>query len=223
LEEEEERRQQQVREQASERERQEQESEREAPVGPSPLEKFKDAPDIEKRHIMYAELKAWEKKRCGDSEILLESTISTWRGSCDFLEDAVREIARAERLVLGAALADKAFSEAMNAIAHDSYLDDEHNVVSEAYKQNRLIASRQDQWMPTEMMHPLVEAKTRLGDKFGEGAEYGSDEIGSELTLFREEMDLEVAGVKEMGDFLLREMEASEKEVRNAWGKSYVG
>jgi hypothetical protein len=77
--------------------------------------------------------------------------------------------------------------------------------------------------MPTEMMHPLVEAKTRLGDKFGEGAEYGTGEIGSELTVFREEMDMEVAGIKQMGDFLLREMESSEKEVQNSWGKSHVG
>jgi hypothetical protein len=77
--------------------------------------------------------------------------------------------------------------------------------------------------MPTEMMHPLVEAKTRLGDKFGEGAEYGTGEIGSELTVFREEMDMEVSGIIEVGDYLLREMEASEKEVQNAWGKSCVG
>lgn len=219
LEEEEERRQQQTREEAAERERQKDDEERQLPVGPSPLETWKDAPATERRRTLYIELKTWEMQRRGDHEILLESTIATWRGSCDFLEDAVREIARAERLVLGAAMADKAFSEAMDAIAHDSYLDDEHNAVSEAWKQNRLMASRQDQWMPTEMLHPLVEAKTRVGDKFGEGAEYGTGEIGSELTVFREEMDMEVAGIKQMGDYLLIEMEAAEKEVQSAWGK----
>lgn len=217
--EEQEKRQQQAREDAAERERLDQEQKLEEPAGPSPLEALTEAPDNERRKTLYMLLESWETERRRDYSFLLESKTAEWKGSIDFLEDGVTEIARAERLVLGAALADQAMAEAMHAISHDSYLDDEHNAVTEAWKENRLMKQRQEEWMPTEMMHPLVEAKTRIGAKFMEAAEYGTSEIGKELTVFREEMEVEVSGLQTMGDALLREMEASEKEVQSTWCK----
>ena len=190
----------------------------EEPPLPSPLEKYKEAPDDDRRRILFAQLEKWEHDRRSDYAVLLESNSSIWRGSIDFLEDGVREIARAERLVLGAAMADKLFSEAMHAISHDSFLDDEGNVVTDIRKQNKLMGSREDEWMPTDMLHSVVEEKTRLGAKFGDNAEWGVDEIGNELTIFREEMEVEVTGIAKMGDSLLREMYATEKEVQAAWG-----
>lgn len=189
------------------------------PSLPSPLETFREGPEEDERRLLFENLEKWEKERRTDYAVLLESNSSTWKGSIDFLDEGVREIARSERLVLGAAMADKIFSEAMHAISHDTYIDDDGNAVTDIRKQNKLMGSREDEWMPTDMLGSVVEEKTRLGAKFGDNAEWGLTEIGKELTVFREEMEAEVAGIAKMGDSLLREMEASEKEVQATWGE----
>jgi hypothetical protein len=190
-----------------------------SPASPSPLEKYAQGPEEARRRVLHSQLETWEHERRSDYAVLLESNSSTWKGSIDFLEEGVREIARAERLVLGAAMADKLFSEAMHAISHDSYMDDQGNAITDIRKQNKLMEVRQEEWMPTDMLGSVVEEKTRLGAKFSDNAKWGLSEIGHELSVFRQEMEAEVNGIAKMGDSLLKEMELSEKEVQTCWGE----
>jgi hypothetical protein len=58
-----------------------------------------------------------------------------------------------------------------------------------------------------------------LAKKFGENAKEMEEEIASELTRMRIELEKKVAGIHIPGDAILAELEKTEAEVSEAWGK----
>jgi flagellar biosynthesis/type III secretory pathway protein FliH len=152
------------------------------------------------------------------------------------LQSSVHETARAERLILGTAKAHQAYAEAMQASYEDGFLDKKNTVVLIKKQQKRLadqrvettgsnktlpIMAATDDERKANMLTSIMEAQHDLAKKFGENAREMEEEIASELTQMRIELEKKVASIHLPGDAILAELEKTEAEVSEAWGKTH--
>lgn len=204
---------------------------RETPAPPPPFE----AVNPKSRASVHDKLRAYESRRRTNFQNKLESSSLYWRSFRDLLQSSVHETARAERLVLGAAKAHQAYAEAMQASYEDGFLDKRNNVVLLKKQQKRLsdqrvetttspdktlpIMAATDEERKANMLTSIMEAQHDLAKKFGENAREMEEEIASEVTQMRIELEKKVAGIHLPGDAILAELEKTEAEVSEAWGK----
>jgi DNA anti-recombination protein RmuC len=69
------------------------------------------------------------------------------------------------------------------------------------------------------MVTSIMEAQLELAKIFGENAREMEEEIASELTEMRIDLQKNVEGIHNVGDAILAELEKTEAEVSEAWGK----
>jgi hypothetical protein len=70
------------------------------------------------------------------------------------------------------------------------------------------------------MLTSIMDAQLSLSKKFGENAQEMQDEIATEVTKQRVELQEKVAEIRVLGDAILQELEITEAEVSEAWGKN---
>lgn len=197
--------------------------------------------DPKARASVHDKLRAYESRRRTNFQHKLESSSLYWRSFRDLLQSSVHETARAERLVLGTAKAHGAYAVAMKASHDDGFLDKRGNVVLNQKQQKRLSDKRVDTTSPNKtgtlgsppsqpmaltdeerkanMLTSIMEAQLELAKKFGENAREMEEEIASELTQMRIDLQKKVADIHIPGDAILAELEKTEAEVSEAWGK----
>lgn len=207
--------------------------------GDSPTEEKKSAPpppfeaiNPKTRASVHDKLRAYESRRRTTFQSKLESSSLYWRSFRDLLQSSVHETARAERLILGTARAHRSYAQAMQASYEDGFLDKRGQVVLDPKRQKRLAEQRglegnktvQPMALTAEerkanMLTSIMEAQLSLSKQFGENAQEMEDEIATEVTKQRVELEQKVAGIRVLGDAILLELEQTEAEVSEAWGK----
>lgn len=194
--------------------------------------------DEKDRSSVHEKLRSFESRRRTSFQAKLESSSLYWRSFRDLLQSSVHETARAERLVLGTAKAHQSYAEAMQASYEDGFLDKKGNVVLNQKKQKRLADQRVIDISPSRkdlpkhlplvlteeerkanMLIGIMESQLELARKFGENAREMEQEIASELTQLRTDLEVKVTGINTLGDAILSELEKTETEVSEAWGK----
>jgi len=178
--------------------------------------------------LVFVRLKISEFQRRKTYASMLDDACTTWTHYIELLDSGVQEVARAERLVVGTAVADQAFATALRAIAHDAFLDDDYNVIPEDGQQQDFIQHRQPhENMPTDpVLTSLMKADAKMAQRFDELSGYsGIGNVGPELAIFRQELEGEVEEVKRIGKALMNgmptlEMKSTEKATQRAWSKS---
>ena len=193
------------------------------------------------RRAIHSKLRAYENRRRMAYTTKLESSSLYWRSFRELLSASVHETARAERMVLGTAMANKAYAESMQASYDDVFLDDRGAIVNDLKKQKKLLDIRSIQAydvapigkteegkrftvkVPEErksnMLHTLIESQLEISSKFGENAETLGAEIATEISDLRKALAAKVTEINLIGDTIIGELEKTETEVSDAWGK----
>jgi hypothetical protein len=199
--------------------------------------------DEKTRQLIHSKLKAYESRRRSTYTGKLESSSLYWRAFRDLLTASLAETGRAERLVLGTARANAAYANSMQASYEDVLVDDKGGLVMDNKKQEKLLLVRSSQDYAlapskqrnstttattnktspderrTHMLSALIDAQAILADKFGDNAQQLESEIATELTQMRLELEGRIANIKQIGDAIIAELEATETEVAQAWGE----
>ena len=212
-----------------------------SPTG-SPAPPTYDTIDETTRREIHAKLRAYENRRRSAYTAKLESSCLYWRSFRDLLRASVHETARAERMVLGTAMANKAYAESMHASYEDVLLDDRGVMVNDPKKQKRLLDTRSMQAYEVaplgktedggkratvrvsderknNMLFLLIESQQEIAVKFGENAETLGAEIATEIADLRKALAAKVTEIQLLGDTIIGELEKTEVEVTEAWGK----
>lgn len=197
--------------------------------------------DDKTRSFIHGKLRAYEARRKAAYTGKLESSSLYWRSFRDLLAASIHETSRAERLVLGVAKANFAYSQQMLASYEDVLVDDKGAMVLDQKKQLRLLEVRSTQdyaaapLSPTSgehqeqrsfltkqrrsnMLSPLIDSQAILADKFSESSKHMEREICEELTQLRIELETKVDFIRQVGDAIIAELEATETEVAQTWG-----
>lgn len=198
--------------------------------------------DNKTRQFIHSKLRAYESRRRSAYAAKLESSSLYWRSFRDLLSASVHETGRAERLVLGTARANATYSDALQASYEDTLIDDRGGLVWDPKKRSKLLAVRSQQdyavapavagkdiagrtrsLMLTEdrrnnMLSRLIDSQQIVADKFGENSKQLESEIASELKQLRVDLENKVVAIREIGDTIISELEATELEVSQAWG-----
>jgi hypothetical protein len=199
--------------------------------------------DNKTRQFIHSKLRAYESRRRSAFTAKLESSSLYWRSFRDLLQASIHETSRAERLVLGTARANATYADAMQASYEDTLIDDRGAMVLDQKKRNKLLVVRSGQdyaVAPTNatgegamrtrsmalteerrnnMLSRLIDSQQIVADKFGENSKQLESEIASELKQLRVDLENKFVAIREIGDAIISELEATEAEVSQAWGR----
>lgn len=211
------------------------------PAGPPMSPPTYDIIDETSRRDIHSKLRAYEHRRRTAYSTKLESSSLYWRSFRDLLRASVHETARAERMVLGTAIANKIYAESMQASYEDAFLDDRGGMVNDPKKQKKLLDIRSSlpydmapinknedgkrltvkvpEQRKTNMLHNLIESQQEIATKFGENAQTLSAEIATEISDLRKALAVKVMEIQQLGDTIIGELEKTELEVTQAWGE----
>ena len=183
---------------------------------------------------LYKKLKTYETQRRLAYSSKLDSISLYWKSYCDLLSASLQETGRARRIVLGTSHAYAMYAEAMQGIYEDTFLDDKGNIVKDRLKKKKAVARRKvfnedlekangiGQSITAGKVSVLKEvrqAQNDLASRFEESSKNMDEEIaeliGSLLHTTRESFET----IERLGSSILVELEKTEKEVTDAWGK----
>jgi hypothetical protein len=187
----------------------------------------------EGRRFLFRRMSKFEAKRHEICTPLVEEFVVRWTASLRVMQAGIFEMARAERLIRGAALANKAYAEAMQANFEDVYLDAEGNAVTEKRKQSRIAKERESfnvepaGGSPEKFREPnaksvllgaIIDSQEVISEKFSENYESVNEHVVSELANLRSYLKQEMIEFKRRGDPFIRDIQGSETEVQTAFG-----
>jgi hypothetical protein len=197
--------------------------------------------DNKTRELIHTKLRAYEARRRSAYAAKLESSSLYWRSFRDLLASSIHETGRAERLVLGTARANATYADAMKASYDDTLIDDRGLLVMDLKKRSKLLEVRSDQDYAlapvplhgdkkkrspalmeerrSNMLSSLIDSQKVVAEKFGENSKELESEIANELTQLRIELESKIQAIREIGDAIIAELEATDSEVSKAWGK----
>lgn len=188
----------------------------------------------EGRRFLFRRMSKFEAKRQEVCTPLVEEYVVLWTASLRVMQAGIFEMARAERLIRGAALANKAYAEAMQANFEDVYLDADGNAVTEKRKQSRIAKERESFSVESaggspekfrepnsrsHMLGAIIDSQEVISEKFSENYESVNEHVVSELSNLRSYLKQEMMEFKRRGDPFIRDIQGSETEVQTAFGK----
>lgn len=190
----------------------------------------------EGRQFIFTRIRNFEAYRSRICVPIIDEFNAQWRACLMVMQAGIFETARAERLIRGNAMANKAYSEAMQAMYEDIYLDEEGQVVSEARKQKKLAQQREgvrysiasvkpakskdrDAHSGSLLLEPLVDSQAVLAEKFAMYGDVVTQEVVSELSNLRSHLKTQILEFKKRGDPLIRNIQDSEAEILGAFCK----
>lgn len=152
-----------------------------------------------------------------------------WKSYCDLLSASLQETGRAKRLVLGTCRAHQLYSNAMQAMYDDTFLDEKGNVANDK-QQKRLASVRRKPKMWTKggesdvksssAVSEIREAQHVMAQKFGENAKNMDEEIAEAISSLLDLLQRQCSYIENVGSNILNELQKTEEEVTQAWGKS---
>ena len=171
------------------------------------------------RENLFEKLKEYETKRRSVYSSKLDSMSLYWKSYKDLLSASLQETGRAERLVLGTCRAHEQYSNAMQAIHDDVFLDEKGNVASDKL-QKRLANSRSTtQTKSITVVKEIRESHGTLANRFGENAKHMDQEIAETIQTLHSTLKTKFAEMESLGSSIIEELEKTEQEVTKAWGK----
>lgn len=190
----------------------------------------------EGRQFLFRRMSKFEARRLEVCAPLVEEFVVRWTASLRVMQAGIFEMARAERLIRGAALANKAYAEAMQANFEDVYLDSEGNSVTEKRQQLRIAKAREESEYAIEssggspekskeaytrsaVFGSLVNSQEVIAGKFLDNYENVNENVVSELAHLRSNLKEEMIEFKRRGDPFIRDIQASEAEIQTTFGK----
>lgn len=194
----------------------------------------------EGRKFLFRRMCNFEKKREGKCAALVNEFACRWRASLEVMQAGIFEVARAERIVGGTALANQAYAEAMQAMYDDVYLDGEGNAVTDPRKQKKLakeregleysidtgegspVKSRKEAHTGNPMLGSLVDSHAVIAEKFTENYDRIEEEVVAELANLKAYLKEQMLDFKRRGDPFIRDIQGSETEVQTAYGTNLV-
>mmetsp|Transcript_620 Transcript_620/g.1593 ORF Transcript_620/g.1593 Transcript_620/m.1593 type:complete len:509 (-) Transcript_620:324-1850(-) len=179
---------------------------------------------------LYGKLNAYERARKTNYAMKLDSLSLKWKAYRDLLSASLRETSRAQRVVLGTSHAMGVYSEALQAIFDDAFLDEKGMVASE--KQRKALRSEKDkkkQFDPTRpsssknksvsVLKEIKESQRTLADRFQETSTNMDEEIAEAIGSLLETVQESFVTIEKLGTSILSELERTEQEVTQSWGK----
>lgn len=190
----------------------------------------------EGRQFLFRRMSKFEERRQEVCTPLVEEFVVRWTASLRVMQAGIFEMARAERLIRGAALANKVYAEAMQANFEDVYLDSEGNSVTEKRHQNRIAREREgveysfesaggspeklkDAHTRSAVFGSLVNSQEVIAGKFLENYAGVNENVVSELASLRNHLKEEMIEFKRRGDPFIRDIQGSETEIQTTFGK----
>lgn len=182
---------------------------------------------------VHNDLIAWESKRRSDLAQQLEYNRERWRAACSVMNDGISEIQYADRFILGIIRSSRLFADSLRAVYDDTLLDDKGNTVTNTFMQNRLAKKRSTFEYSIEntvedskqgsgqslILDSIVNAQLKVANAFMENSEHMEQEILPEINELKEEVCKSSQKLQSVGDVVILELERSEIEVKNIWGK----
>ena len=177
------------------------------------------------RQGLHERLRAYEARRRLASASKFDSSSLYWKSFRDLLVASIQETGRAQRLVLGTSRAHQLYADAMQAMYEDVFLDEKGNVTLKAKQQKRLQTTRKK---PSKkgsdppqnaILTGIREAQHVMAERFGENAKNMEGEIAEEIGELLEELKKMFSSMETLGNAILTELEKTEHEVVEAWGK----
>jgi hypothetical protein len=193
----------------------------------------------EGRKFLFRRMCNFEAKRQGTSGEFVDLFIARWRASLEVMQAGIFEMARAERVIRGAALTNKAYAEAMLAMYDDVYLDSDLNTVVDPRKQKRIAKEREgleytveagatheksrgDAHTRSAMLGSMVDSQAVIAEKFLDNSESVLDQVVTDLANIRAYLKEQMIDFKRRGDPFIRDIQESETEIRTAFGKFFT-
>jgi hypothetical protein len=177
------------------------------------------------RQGLHEKLRAYEARRRLASASKFDSSSLYWKSFRDLLGASVQETGRAQRLVLGTSRAHQLYADAMQAMYEDVFLDEKGNVILRAKQQKRLQTTRKkpakkgSDPKKDSILTGIREAQHVMAERFGENAKNMDEEIAEEIGDLLEELKKLFSSMENLGNAILTELEKTEHEVVEAWGK----
>ena len=179
---------------------------------------------------LYGKLNEYERARKTNYAMKLDSLSLKWKAYRDLLSASLRETSRAHRVVLGTSHAMGVYSEALQAIFDDAFLDEKGMVASE--KQRRALRNEKDkkkQFDPAQpsssknksvsVLKEIKESQRTLADRFQETSTNMDEEIAGAIRSLLETVQESFVTIEKLGTSILSELERTEQEVTQSWGK----
>jgi hypothetical protein len=188
------------------------------------------------RKFLISRIKRFESLRREFCKQLMDELSLRWTSSLEVMNAGILEVARAERTIRGAALASKEYAKAIQAIQADVFIDSNGNTVHEPRKQRRIAAERaasgaayeftgnsperlRDSKFRVSMMSSLVASQEVIAEKYTENHGSVYDSVILEIATLLNSLQKEKNMFKLVGDACIRDIKASEKEVKVVIGK----
>ena len=170
---------------------------------------------------LHEKLKEYETKRRSVYSSKLDSMSLYWKSYQDLLSASLQETSRAERLVIGTTRAHELYSNAMQAIHDDTFLDEKGNVAKEN-QQKRLASARTKsrEAKSTSVVKEIKESHQTIASKFGENAKNMDEEIAEAIQSLSIDLKSQFSDMERLGSSIIDELEKTEQEVTKAWGKA---
>jgi hypothetical protein len=174
---------------------------------------------------LFEKLKEYETKRRSVYSSKWDSMSLYWKSYKDLLSASLQETGRAERLVLGTCRAHQQYSNSMQAIHDDIFLDEKGNVANEK-QQKRLAVARKNQGPKSKaqsitVVKDIQQSHHTLANRFGENAKNMDHEIAETIQSLHQDLKKQFSDMERLGTSIIEELEKTEQEVTKAWGTSF--
>lgn len=189
------------------------------------MEKSNTGMNTSTRTGLHDKLRAYESRRRLAYAAKFESSSLYWKSFRDLLAASIHETGRAQRLVLGTSRAHKLYSDALQAMYEDVFLDDKGNVMLKANQQKKLAQVRKKpeatktNGSSGSVLTSVRQAQHVMAERLGENANNMDVEIAEEIGRLLDDLKEKFTGMEKLGDAILGELERTDQEVADAWGK----
>jgi hypothetical protein len=179
-----------------------------------------------RRQEVYEKLKDYETKRRSVYSSKWDSISLYWKSYKDLLSASLQETGRAERLVQGTCCSHQLYSNAMQAIHDDVFLDEKGNVANEK-QQKRLATARKNNGPKSRaktitVVKEIRESHSTLANRFAENAKNMDAEIAETIQSLHNDLKKKFSGMEKLGSSIIAELERIGQEITKAWGRSLL-
>lgn len=187
---------------------------------------------------MYSKLREYEGRRRLYYASKIDSISLYWKSYCDLLSAALKETSRSQRVVLGTAHAYLMYSEAMQSIYQDNFLDEKGKITTTQKQKEKISATRKTPSFGStngeatngestassskakdavSVLKEIRESQSILAKKFYESSENMDEEIAAAIGALLDTIQDSYAKIEQLGSSILAELEKTEQEVAQAW------
>lgn len=176
---------------------------------------------------VHATLLRLESRRRSETSLHFKAMKEQWDVTQGILQEGLKDVTTAERLLVGIAKADKAFAANLQAVSHDKLVDVKRNIVksptrqSKLYKERKADADMRENYL--QPFHTVIDNSLRVISEqatiFDENADRVTKYILPELSQLKGKLQERSTSIKSLGEKVMKDIKLSEDLVLNTWGE----